>query len=228
MSLGLWHFSVRAMSDQAEALGDLLLDLDLAWEKLETSCESRDLTALKKETIVLDRRFAEWQGSRVTEFRPAICGHVSQTKHKSDIKVGNWPGKIDTYFDLYVAGVWNIYRAARLLLITLIFKISYAQGDKDRCIDHTSTATRIGEDIIASIPYHLADNLQVFLSGLATDDGITDPGRSLGGLLLIHPLYVASNMPFLPKDMREYMRRCLTWIGSNMGFGQADLLAKVR
>ncbi len=89
------------------------------------------------------------------------------------------------------------------------------------------TADRIVEGIAASVPYHLTDNLQVFLGELATETEIKSPGKTLGGVLLIHPLYIASKMPFLSERMREYMRRCLAWIGSTMGLGQAALLAKV-
>jgi hypothetical protein len=221
-------FSVPALSDQGESLDDLLLSLDLVWRKSEASFESKDFNALKNESIALDRRFANWQDSRVTEFKPIVTGHVIRTEYESGIAVGYWPGKVDTYFDLYVAGVWNIFRAARLLLVALIIKLSDSLGDNESCIDHIHAANRIVKDMVASVPYHLADNLQVFLSELATSTEITKPGRLLGGLLLMHPLYVASKMPFLPEKMQEYMRRCLTWIGSNMGFGQATLLAKVR
>ncbi|KIX00977.1 uncharacterized protein Z518_10043 [Rhinocladiella mackenziei CBS 650.93] len=221
-------FSVPALRDQAESLDDLLLDLDLLWTTFEASCESKDFSALKNESIALDRRFAKWQNSRVTEFKPTRVGHVSQSRYESQIAVGYWPGKVDTYFDLYVAGVWNIFRAARLLLVALIVKLSDTCGGHDSFMDLSYTANGIVEDMIASVPYHLADNLQAFLNELARSTEIADPGKSLGGLLLMHPLYVASKMSFLSEEIREYMRACLTWIGSNMGLGQATLLAKVR
>ena len=221
-------FSVPALSEQGESLDDLLLSLDLVWTKSKASFKSKDFNALKNESVALDRRFADWQDSRVTEFKPTITGHVIRSKHESEIAVGYSPGRVDTYFDLYVAGVWNIFRAARLLLIALIINLLNILENNDSCADHIHTAKHIFEDMVASVPYHLADNLQAFLCELTTSTEITQPGRSLGGLVLIHPLYVASSMPFLPEQMREYLRRCLTWIGSHMGFGQATLLAKVR
>lgn len=42
-----------------------------------------------------------------------------EPEHKSP-GVGLWPGRRDMYFDLSVAGVWNISRTARLLLIEII------------------------------------------------------------------------------------------------------------
>jgi hypothetical protein len=187
-----------------------------------------DLKALKAECMALDRRFAEWQDSQVPEFKPTVIGHISRSKYEPEIAVGYWPGKIDTYLDLSVAGVWNIFRAARLLLITLIIKSSDPRVADDSCVDHLRTANRVVEDMVASIPYHLVDNLPGFLSELGACTEIRDPGRSLGGLLFMHPLYIASKTPFLSRNTREYMRRCLTWIGSNMGLAQATLLAKGR
>jgi hypothetical protein len=213
-------FSVPALT----GLDDLLLTLDSLRTKSEEASlsESTELTALKKETLALDRRFAKWQSSRVPEFKPTVIGHVSAKKSQNEISAGYWPAKVETYFDLYVAGVWNIFRTARLLLLALIIKLELSD---DACVDeYIHTAHLIVEDMLASVAYHLADNLQDFL----TSTEITNPGRVLGGLLLMHPLYISSQMLFLDKSMREYMLRCLGWIGEHMGIGQATVLAKVR
>jgi hypothetical protein len=94
--------------------------------------------------------------------------------------------------------------------------------------EYIHTARLIVEDMLASVPYHLADNMQVFLSELEISSEITSPGSVLGGLLLMLPLCVTSRMLFLNKARREYMLRCLVWIGEYMGIGQATVLAKVR
>jgi len=209
-------------------LDDLLLSLDVMWKRFETPCKVRDLRELKDECIALHRRFDEWQGSRVIELKSTVAGHVTRKQQDSAIAVGLWPGEVDTYFDLYVAGAWNVFRVARLLLIALTLKLLDTPEDDDSFARLIHTANSVAKELIASIPYHLAENLQIFLRQSAKSIEIFQPGRSLGGLLLMHPLYVASEMAFLPGNLREYMRRCLAWIGSNMGIGQADLLAKVR
>ena len=182
---------------------------------------------LKIDSIALDRRFVKWQDSRMTEFKPTVIGHIDDRQDKLNTVVGYWPGKIDTYFDLYVAGVWNIFRAARFLLTAIIIELADTLGDIETRLDHMHTINSTLDDMVASIPYHLADNLQAFMSEVTTGNGISEPGKLLGGLLLMHPLYVASRMPFLPHKTREYLRQCLLWIGSHMGLGQATLLANV-
>lgn len=187
------------------------------------------LIDLKKESIALNQRFAEWQDSRSKELKPTRVAYMdNHWQGISQISAGFWPGRVDTYFDLYVAGVWNIFRAARLLLISLIIKLSALVGDTDDSLWHIHRSHSIAQDIASSIPYHLTDDLYTFLNELGTSKEIRDPGKFLGGLLLMHPLYVASHTPILSEEIREYMHRCLEWIGLNMGLGQASLLAKVK
>jgi hypothetical protein len=72
------------------------------------------------------------------------------------------------------------------------------------------------------------ENPQVFL--ISTEITNPDLGRILRGLLLMHSLYlyVTSQMRFLDKTMREYILRCLAWIGEYMGIRQTTVLVNVR
>ncbi|KAH8674132.1 hypothetical protein BX600DRAFT_457059 [Xylariales sp. PMI_506] len=225
-SLGHGVFFMPALSDQDEHLDGLLISLDKIWERFEAAGDSAGLHMLMAESVSLNHRFATWEDSRVAELKPFKIGHIKQD-NKLELAVGYWPGNVDTYVDLYIAGVWNVFRAARLLLISLIIKLAGALGLDNSYADCAPTATRIAEDLAASVPYHLVDSLPSFLNNLETSAEITDPGKSLGGLLLMHPLYIASRTPHLTAEMREYMQRCLLWIGSNMGLAHATLLAKV-
>jgi len=93
--------------------------------------------------------------------------------------------------------------------------------------EHKEALILVG-DIIASIPYHLTDELQNFLDEGGKGGKSLEPGRPVGGLLLMHPIYVASTLLIAPQEMREYLKDCLSWIGINMGIGQASVFAKVR
>jgi hypothetical protein len=221
-------FSVPALYDQNESLNNLFLCLEQLRTQSESSSESRQIEHLKCDCVMLERRFARWEDSRSQEFKPTVAGRIHRNQRRNTTKAGYWPGRVGTYFDCYVAGVYNLFRAARLLLVSLIINLSDTLGHNDSRAKHIHIANHIIEEMVASIPYHLTDDLQSFLSKQAANVEISTPGRSLGGLLLMHPLYVASEVSFLPEEVREYMRRCLAWIGSNMGIGQARLLAKVQ
>jgi hypothetical protein len=87
--------------------------------------EPADLNLLKDEAVALNREFAKWQESQAEDLKPKTAGHVRQIPPAgSHPAVGYWPGRVDTYFDLYVADVWNTLRTARVLLLSLIIKLS--------------------------------------------------------------------------------------------------------
>lgn len=219
-------FSVPALSGQFGSLDDLLLCLSSLWDTFDVSSDVATLTTLRDQCLVLHHRFQEWQDGRVADLKPTTV-RIAYERRGNEVAVGYWPGRIDTYFDLYVAEAWNISRAARLLLIALILRLSNILGEIHAHGELLRTAISMAEDMFASIPYHLVDNLQTFVSEMPLTTEITDPGRVLGGLLLMHPLYVVLNMAFLPEEMREYSRRSLLWIATSMGLGHAALLARV-
>lgn len=214
-------FSVPALADQDGGLDDLLVNLDTLWAEFLYPPSPDDLVALQSKCIDLARKFAQWEESRVALLKPTKIGQIHEKQNRTKIAAGYWPGRVETYFDLCVAGIWNVFRAARLLLLNLLVQISPSseQVRKD--------AARIVESMIASVPYHLTENLQAFINGQAKHSEIPEPGKHLGGLLLMHPLYVAFKSPCLPPDVRLYLQECLLWIGDSMGLGQARLLALV-
>lgn len=217
-----------ASRDETDSLENILLALDFTLRSYQAFPNSGDGSNLEKQCIALHERFAKWEAARVPEFRPTTVSHQDATIQKSKVAVGRWPVTVDSYFDLYVAGVWNIARAAWLMLICMMIKLKDASGERDESLDLTMVGTRLLNDMAASIPYHLTENVHEFLSDQDTSEEIQEPGRCLGGLLLMHPLYVASRVPFISPEMRTYFEDCLAWIGSEMGIGQASLLAKVR
>ena len=188
-----------------------------------------DLKQLQSEAINLNQAFAKWEEAQVEEFNPWTVGHVSQLPARQHFETGYWPGKVDAYFDLYVAGVWNTTRIIRVLLIDLIITLSKMLNDNSHNSGHQD-ALRLIHDIIASIPFHLAEDLQAFLCDIEDGNAASrmQPGRPVGGLLLMHPIYLASKLSIVPLQLQDYLKGCLEWIATNMGVGQASIFAKVR
>lgn len=213
-------------SGQAVSLDNLLLHLDMLWERHKAPYRTKDPRILKADCEALNQRFKKWESSQASEARPAPVSTVSSEKKASLISVGCWPGKVDTYSDFYMAGIWNIARASRLLLLVLMMQLSDDLGDTDGSADLAQKADSIVDEIISSVPYHPTDNLYDFLNWPQTE--ITEPGRILGGLLMMHQLYVASEVPTLSESTRDYLKRCLAWISSDMGIGYAGKLAQVQ
>ena len=95
-----------------------------------------------------------------------------------------------------------------------------------------SRADSLTTDTAAQIPYLLVKtskkllHLQLPQGNTAVSNLI--PGKSLRELLLPHPLYVVSTFLIISIEIKTCFRRCLVWIGANMGIGQAFQLAKAR
>jgi hypothetical protein len=83
------------------------------------------------------------------------------------------------------------------------------------------------DDLCASIPFHLVADLPSHLGSGTIFGDLDTPGKALGGLLLMYPLYIASCLPLVPLKQRIWMRGRLRWIGKHMGIRQATMLADV-
>ena len=222
-------------SDASQSIERLLLRVEPVWRDADiTPPDSpiaiESLHRLRSEARTLDQAFAEWQEAQVKSVQPWPVGHISQGQNGSNVEIGLWPGRVDAYFDLYIAYIWNMSRAVRLFLIDLIIKISQVLCDGSDYAREIQVARRLTEDMLSSVPFHLAEDLQIFLrdTKVETPTPNIDPGRAIGGLLLMHPIYIASKLEIVPQQMQNYLIGCLEWIATNMGIGQASRLAKVR
>jgi hypothetical protein len=128
---------------------------------------------------------------------------------------------------VYVAAVWNNFRKVRLMIIDLILNLSKRLEDKELHLQEHENVRELVEATVASVPYHLTANPQIFTQQPGKGSGTVSPGRPIGGLLLMHPTYVISRLSVVSPQMQAYMRECLAWIGIHMGIGQAILFAKV-
>ncbi|KAJ5725095.1 uncharacterized protein N7483_006452 [Penicillium malachiteum] len=210
---------------------EFLIRLDPIWKRTEDllagspfAVDSDVLLLLKIEAVKLNDDISLWQKSQNEEIKAVTIdsGPPPNLTHG----VGYWPGRVDMYIDLYVATLWNVSRIVRCLLITLITRLSGILCDG---VNHDADRLEVSnlvEDMLASIPYHLSEDLQVFLRERHEHTEITNPGRSVGGLLLMHPIYLAAYLDIIPSDRRLYFKKCLVWIAQRMGVGQAAFLAQ--
>lgn len=84
-------------------------------------------------------------------------------------------------------------------------------------------------DQLAALPFHLTANVRSFAKQLDDNLELTIvPGKSIGGLLIMHPLYAVSYLSVVHPQIQAQMKDCLSWIGLNMGIGEAKLLTTVR
>ncbi len=196
-----------------------------------------DLRILKQEASLLNKEFSLWPLCQPKEWMPQTLGTIKETAQSTDDSLHMmpfWPGNINSYFDLYVVAVWNIYRKARLKLIDAIVESSERLHPSDGPNDELATIRKLKnemqelvDDLCASVPFHLVADLPSYLQAGNTSGDVDSPGKALGGLLLMYPLYVASSLSLVPLKQRIWMRGRLRWIGKHMGIRQATMLADV-
>ena len=188
-----------------------------------------ELFRLRSDAIAFSQALANGNVSDIKDFVPWTIGQIGETLEDSVPEVGCWPGKVDMYFDIQVAAVWNTSRAAQILLLDLVSRISAKIDPSSNNGLEQRDLLFLVESIVSSIPFLLAEDLQVFLRNTnGCPKEITNPGRSAGGLLLMHPLFVISRLPLASPRLRAYVKDCLEWITTRMGIGQASVLAQVR
>ena len=228
-------FSPSGSIQPKESLDDLLLSLEPIWKKAQRFLAldsligwEAELHLLKDEAMALNLALATWQEAQVKESSPTTVGHVTSKQTGPGLGVGCWPGRVDVYFDLYIAGVWNTCRTVRCFLLDLILQLVGILSDNKDHICEQKDAINLLEGILASIPYHLTEDLQLFLQDAGKGTRIMNPGRPVGGLLLMHPLFLVLQLSIIPPQVKEYIKTCLAWIGAHMGIGQASIFARVR
>ncbi|KIW99815.1 uncharacterized protein Z518_10743 [Rhinocladiella mackenziei CBS 650.93] len=203
----------------------------MAEELLSNSREisADELSQFRADVMLLMRQFAEWPANQPEKWSPTTVGFVHQSHEELQGTI-YWPGQVHAYFDLYVSGVWNAYRKARLLFLDRVVRcmIRLGFGEEQWLWGRFHSEVReLAVDVAASVPFHLTATaekpLQIPHTATAT---AATAGISVGGLLLPHPLCVASTLSIVPPELRIYFKGCLVWIGQHMGIGQAALLAK--
>jgi hypothetical protein len=130
---------------------------------------------------------------------------------------------------VYVAAVWNTYRKNRLMILDVIVRCSKRLEIGNNYHDEKYQIDELIADLMAGIPFHLAENFASFVEQAHGSLELTIvPGRSVGGLLLMHPLFVISHLSIVGSQFQTQMRDCLAWIGNHMGIGEATMLSSVR
>ncbi|KAL4783589.1 hypothetical protein BJX76DRAFT_368333 [Aspergillus varians] len=190
--------------------------------------DAAKLAALREDAWALNHDISQWQLSQREDSSPITIGHLIPNAADPSPQAGYWPGRVDIYIDFYVAAVWNASRLARCLVINCLIQLSDILNDDSTTLQTRQDLFRQVEDIIASIPYHFTSDVRSFLRCAHGESReIASPERPAAGLLLMHPIYVVSTLPSVAPGMQEYMRKCLSWIGTHMGIGQASLLGLV-
>ncbi|KIW03244.1 uncharacterized protein PV09_05465 [Verruconis gallopava] len=223
------RFALSGHHVDEKCLDTLLLDVYQLLQSWHSACLPRNSELAYRNALELDAQLVRWKDSVSPQAAPTVLSNrASNPSFRTAASTPSfWTNKTEIYLDLHVAGVWNVFRVARLLLHELILQSCERQSTigQNEIGQHISEALSIAEEILASIPFHLLDTLQISVVNNVAHTQMEDIGRVLGGFLLLHPLYVVMQMSFLPHNMKSYCKECLEWINLEMGIGYAEVLA---
>ncbi|KFY47516.1 hypothetical protein V496_10607 [Pseudogymnoascus sp. VKM F-4515 (FW-2607)] len=150
-----------------------------------------------------------------------------------------YPGRIDTFPDVWIGSVWTLLRVTRMFVSGAVVRCAaWLNTSVDyRTTPEYAAAARLGtdavNDIIAGVPYHLGwkankGTLQRFaVAGdncFSFGDNQNKP-RALGAYLSTWPIFSASCSDFATDAQRTWLRGRLHYITDVMGINQAGTLA---
>lgn len=103
--------------------------------------------------------------------------------------------------------------------------ISEALGRNQSPSDRIAKAQDLMDGIKSSIPFYLSKSLSEYLRCVNAGFAPRHSNQVVRGLLLLHVLYAVARCGIISDRDREYAENTLSWIGTEMGIGQALILA---
>ncbi|KAL4959227.1 Zn(II)2Cys6 transcription factor domain-containing protein [Aspergillus stella-maris] len=188
-----------------------------------------DLHKAIAKAFTMKNQFSRWESAeKNTAWDLKVIGHITQADADASLCAYVAPGPVHSYSTSYTAAVMNTYRVTYLslldVLICLAPRCDFRNGQT--LFKWENHAWILIGDMVALIPFHLANSPEEYVASAVSRTGQVPVGRHVGGLFLLNPLYVLSHTPLVPPYYQNYARGCLAWIGENMGIGLASVLSR--
>lgn len=199
------------------------------------------ISSLIRHLRQLDQDFVSWAKSLPPQlFCPRTVAWIDSTRHDRHINNEAFTGRVDSYADIMIAALWNMYRCSRILLWAVIVRLKAwgCQSPDYRTTPEYATAAttcvNMISDIIASIPYHLGWNYsggkttsfpQHKLSSLACGD--EQAAKCLGGYLATWPLTCILAQDYTTDSQHAWVKGRLHYISNDLGVRYADGMVNV-
>ena len=213
-------------------LDQILIECHSLFERVNAQLQTphTDLQEIFMEALRKEYAFSQWDENLDSSWLANTIGYITEAEAQASSCPFCWHGAVHSYFDVYVAAVMNTYRKTYLMLLEALIRTANhidPVNHADTIARWTHKARLLADEIIASIPYHLTNDPHDYLRTIVSRKGTPGMGRCVGGLLLLHPLYVLLTSSIIHTPMKSYVKRCLAWIGQDMGIGQGTLMSKV-
>ena len=198
----------------------------------------------------LDAEVACWPYTVPVPWRASLVGwkhgELSDAQHSEC-----YPGPVWSYYNWWIANVWNMYRALRCycqgLIISCVERLvpSEAVEEVSEYVCAVRTQQRMVDESCASVPICLGDSHDFTLidptgspklaagskddqdtpKGPPAGNTLTWPKNPMSGYFLIWNLETAASIPTIPRRQRVWLLGRMEEVGRRFGLGMATLKA---
>lgn len=207
------------------------------------------VSMLLHEVRSIDIILSTWPASIPDSWQYTAISHASWGPTSSlptDYQCEIYPGSLDSYYDIWIASVWNSYRVSRLFLnaiivrcVTWLANVPHNPADEDaECFDAVTTIQSMANDICASVPFFLGYEPRSLPPDLELETLADSPEpactalrpaqpSSICGYFLLWPLFVCRSARSIPLSQRNFLRSRMGAIAERVGIAQAKMLVEV-
>ncbi|RAL59689.1 hypothetical protein DID88_000322 [Monilinia fructigena] len=191
-----------------------------------------------REAELIEKQYVEWYDNLPPEWTPRVMAWIDDIAEKYLESATCYPGRVDSYVELWMATTHNIARASRLFILTTVSRCTawLSSGVDYRLtpeyIDIWRQASLLIDDIISSVPFFFGwnteDDLPVvensyFPCGNESKIG----GKGVTGIWAMWPVFAAAASDFATNSQRLWLRGRLKYIAEDLGIRQAEALLQV-
>jgi hypothetical protein len=200
----------------------------------------QDVVKLMEDSQVADENLSKWPDVLPPSWHPKTVASMEGEPEDID-EAEIWPGNIDSYYDVWVASMWNSYRTSRIFVQAIVVRciqwlgssLQYKQLPEFKAA--TAALQQMVDDTCASVPYHMGygvpenDLRESKYPPPQENLPFQKPNHAqsvmaLGGYFLLWPLFTAASVVTTPAEQRQWLRGRLFFIAKRFGINQAKLL----
>ncbi|KFY44128.1 hypothetical protein V494_01614 [Pseudogymnoascus sp. VKM F-4513 (FW-928)] len=187
----------------------------------------------------MEQMFQDWIAKLPNSWRFTTVAWVKSISSDQLLDSEVYPGRIDTFPDVWIANVWTLLRVTRLFVSGAVVRCAaWLNTSVDyRTTPEYAAAARLGtdavNDIVAGIPFHLGwrgSESELKRFAVAGDNCFSfgdnqNKPRALGAYLSTWPVFSAYCSDFATDAQRTWLKGRLNYITDVMGINQAGTLA---
>ncbi|KAF5624094.1 uncharacterized protein FTJAE_10419 [Fusarium tjaetaba] len=184
-----------------------------------------ELLELQRDLLAIDDEITYWAYDRPPSWNPEVVGEVGMDPAISEESLFYCAGPVEKYFDIYVATAWNSWRSIHVIYLDHLIDVANSLGQYELVPLYKERIDELASGIKASIPFHLYQDVEIYIQQANAGTPLVHSDRLVGGLLLLHPMYALARCTIVDDSTRKFMSQTLRWIGGEMGIRHAIILA---